>query len=96
MNRLGLEEVCKGDKKHLHSFTILTFAQDRLLPQVQKTELQTRRQNGKRSRKNKIVTKCSNPFLKYKPFWIKAKAALYLPGQSWSQIYQMLQDMLQS
>lgn len=51
MNVLGLEEVCKGDKKHLHSFTILTSSQDSLLPQVQKTELQTRRQNGKRVRK---------------------------------------------
>lgn len=62
MNGLSLEEACKGDKKNLCSFTIATFAQDRLLPQVQKTQLQTARQNRKRVRKNKIVSKCSSLF----------------------------------
>lgn len=37
MNGLGLEEVCKGYRKNLHSFTIATFGQNRLLGQAQKT-----------------------------------------------------------
>lgn len=53
MNGLSLEGICKGDKNNLGSFTIVTSAQDSLRPKVQKTQLQTGRQNAKRMRLKK-------------------------------------------
>lgn len=44
----------------------------------------------KKGQEKKIVRKCTSPFLKHKPFWIKAKEVLYLPGESLSLISQML------
>lgn len=60
MNGLSLEGICKGDKNNLGSFTIVAVAQNSLLPKVQKTQLQTGRQNGKRVRKKEVGGICSS------------------------------------
>lgn len=61
MNGLGLEEICKGNKKNLHSFHNCNICSG----QADATSAENsfkHEAEWKKGEKNKIVSKCSSPF----------------------------------